>query len=62
MVLAASRDERTIGDIQTTEARQLGDWWLSGIAAIAPRLVVCEKCNRHLNPLIKRGGGNRTDT
>jgi DNA invertase Pin-like site-specific DNA recombinase len=34
---------------------------LCGIAAIVPRLVVCEKRNRHLNSLIKKGGGNRTE-
>jgi hypothetical protein len=61
MVLAASHDERTIGVIQLKEARQLGGRGLSGIAAIAPRLVVREKRNRHLNSLIKKGGGNRTE-
>jgi hypothetical protein len=61
MVLAASRDERTIGIIQIKETRQLGSRGLVGIAAIASRLIVREKCNGHLDSLIKKGGGNRTE-
>jgi hypothetical protein len=49
MVLAASREEHTIGVIQIKEGRQSGGRGLSGIAATAPRLVVREERIRRLN-------------
>jgi hypothetical protein len=58
MVLAASRYERLISVIQIKETRQLVGGGLAGIAAVAPRLVVREKCNRHPSSLIKKGEAN----
>jgi hypothetical protein len=59
MVLAASHHQRTIGIIQRKETRSLVSGGLSSVAAIPPRLLVREKRNRHLDSLIKKGGGNR---
>jgi hypothetical protein len=60
MVLAASHHQRTIGIIQIKETRELVSGGLSSVATIPPRLIVREKRNRHLDSLIKKGGGNWT--
>jgi Transposase domain (DUF772) len=58
IVLATWREERTSGIIRIKEVRQSGGRGLSGMMAIAPRLVVREERNRHLSSLTKKGGGN----